>query len=497
MEYRARGIKKSFGGIAALKGVDFAARPRSVHAVIGENGAGKSTLLKILAGAMAPDEGSLEMDGELLEFTTTAQAQRQGIAMVSQELSLFPDIDLVGNLFPLGPPTRLGVIDRDEVERRSRDVLDDLGVHRHLRTPVGELKLAEQQLVEIARAVITDPKVLILDEPTSALDREDVGHVHQVLHVLKSRGVAVIYVSHILEDVMDHVDEITVLRDGEVAVAAAPAGSMTMSEMILAMVGRGIEARTAAPRVIVEGASLGVKDLEVGNANGVSFEVAPGEVVGLAGLAGAGHHDVFEALTGTAAVRSGEVILPTGHKNPDSIRSAVLDGVAVVPGDRKKLGLHLEAPIWENVAHVRSVALAGVAGVVRRQPLIDRASKRIEQLKIAAPSPTVPTSSLSGGNQQKVVFAKWAEAESSVILMDDPTRGIDVGGRTEVWALIDSLAETGAIQVVLSSDPLELASICHRVLVFRDGRIAAELTGEAITHANILEAMNRDLEIDG
>lgn len=480
-----------------MKGVDFAVSSRSVHALIGENGAGKSTLLKILAGAMTPDAGSLEMDERLVEFDSTAQSLAEGIAIVSQELSLFPDIDLIGNLFPQGAPTRLGFVDRGEVERRSRQILDDLGVARPLRTPVGDLDLSEQQLVEIARAVITDPRVLILDEPTSALDREDVGHVHDVLDVLRERGVAVIYVSHILEDVMDHVDLVTVLRDGEVALAGARADSLTMSEMISAMVGRTIEGRRPHPRpASVEGEPLTVSDLFAGAAHGVSFMLEPGEIVGLAGLAGAGHHEVFEALSGIDSAVSGEIRFPSGTVNPTTIRATVLEGVAIIPGDRKKLGLLLDAAIWENIAAVRSFALSPALGRVKRKPLLDRAERRIDQLRITAADASMPTASLSGGNQQKVVFAKWAEADSSVILMDDPTRGIDIGGRAEVWSLIDALSDSGAIQVVLSSDPLELASICHRVLVFRDGRIGAELIGEAITHANILEAMNRDLKAD-
>jgi len=490
--YRARGVRKSFGGITALRGVDFSVRPGSVQALIGENGAGKSTLLKILAGAMSPDEGTLELDGRQVAFSSTADALGEGIAIVSQELSLFPDVDILGNLFPLGPPTRRGLIDRREAHQLSHEVLTDLGVNRPLSTPVGELPLAERQLVEIARAVITQPRMLILDEPTSALDREDVGHVHSVLDVLRDRDVGVVYVSHILEDVLGHVDEITVLRDGQVVLDAVPASSLSMSDAITAMIGEAqeTEARRAAPVTAAAGPALTVEHLVAGVVDDVSFSVRPGEVVGLAGLAGAGQHEVFEALAGITPGSGGMVTLPSGAQNPTSIREAVRAGVAVVPGDRQKYGLHLESPIWENIAHVRSIALGGGARFVAREELERRAVERIERFAIAAPGPRFRAASLSGGNQQKVVFAKWAETEPSVVLMDDPTRGIDVGGRWAVWDLIEEVSAGGAVQVVLSSDPLELASVCHRVLVFRSGRIACELEGEVLDHGSILEAVN-------
>lgn len=492
MLYRARGVRKSFGGITALRGVDFSVRPGSVHALIGENGAGKSTLLKILAGAMSPDEGTLELDGRPVSFTSTAEALGEGIAIVSQELSLFPDVDILGNLFPLGPPTRRGLVDRREAHRLSHEVLTDLGVQRSLQTPVGELSLAERQLVEIARAVITNPRVLILDEPTSALNREDVGHVHEMLEVMRTRDVGVVYVSHILEDVFGHVDEITVLRDGQVVLDSVPASSLSMSDAIEAMIGDAHETEARRPSLgpVPEGAPLVVEHLSVGVVEDVSFTVRPGEVVGLAGLAGAGQHEVFEALAGITVPSAGSVALPSGVQNPATIREAVRAGVAVVPGDRKEHGLHLESPIWENIALVGSIAMGRAARLVPKQKLAVRAADRIERFGIAAPGPDFRAGSLSGGNQQKVVFAKWAETEPSVILMDDPTRGIDIGGRWSVWDLVDEMARGGAIQVVLSSDPLELASVCHRVLVFRNGRIACELEGDIIDHGSILEAIN-------
>jgi ABC-type sugar transport system ATPase subunit len=490
--YRAHGVHKSFGGITALRGVDFSVRPGSVHALIGENGAGKSTLLKILAGAMRPDEGVLELDGRQVSFGSTADALGEGIAIVSQELSLFPDVDIIGNLFPLGPPTRAGLVDRREAHRRSHEVLEDLGVDRTLATPVGELSLAERQLVEIARAVITKPRVLILDEPTSALDREDVGHVHAVLDVLRARDVGVVYVSHILEDVFGHVDEITVLRDGQVVLEAVPAPSLSMTDAIAAMIGDSPETGVRRAPVVEAGPgpALVVEHLASGAADDVSFTIGPGEVVGLAGLAGAGQHGVFDALAGISPPSGGSVTLPSGVRNPASIRAAVRAGVAVVPGDRTRYGLHLEAPIWENISLVRSIALGSGRRLVPQQALEKRAIGRIEQFGIVAPGPRFVAASLSGGNQQKVVFAKWAEVEPSVILMDDPTRGIDVGGRWSVWDLIDEMAADGAIQVILSSDPLELASVCHRVLVFRNGRIVGELEGGTLDHGTILEAIN-------
>ncbi len=494
MAYRARAITKAYGGIVALRDVDFEVTPGSVHALIGENGAGKSTLLKILAGALQPDTGSLELDGRDVTFASSARALESGIALVSQELSLFPDVDILGNLFPLDPPTRRGFIDRSEAARKSREVLSDLGLHHRLDEPVGTLPLAERQLVEIARAVVADPRVLILDEPTSALDTNDASRVHDVLQVLRERDVAVIYVSHILEDVLGHCDLITVLRDGAVVAAATPASDLDISEAIAAMVGDDLAGTVEAQRRTYtthsDGQRLVVDDLHVGGVSDVSFSVEAGEVVGLAGLAGAGQQAVFDALAGITPASDGEIVLPGGVKNPPNVRSAVRNGVAIVPGDRKSHGLQLEDTIWENTSQVRSLALGRTGWRIRPRELRQRARARMQELAVKAESVDSPVASLSGGNQQKVVFAKWAEADPLLILMDDPTRGIDVGGRASVWSLIDRLANDGKILILLSSDPFELAYLCSRVLVFRSGRLSAELEGDDITHSAILAAIN-------
>src|SRR4051794_29226858 len=500
----ARGVRKSYGGVVALAGADLKGRAGSVHALLGENGAGKSTLVKAIAGALTPDAGTLTLDGREVRFTSTADAVHHGVAVVSQELNVFGDLDVLANLYPMRELTRGPFVQRAAMARRAEPVLADLGLDVPLRTPVDDLTLAQRQLVEIAKALLTDPRVLILDEPTSALGRGSTETLFDILRVLRDRQVGVVFVSHILEDVMALCDEVTVLRDGEMAMRAQPRSMLTVPAIVEAMLGQRAEAAAAAAeappdaalreqvgealRTGMTGRGLELSEAAVaGRLEPFTLSVAPGDVVGLAGVAGAGHHTVLELVSGLRRPDSGWVMLPNGRPVPHGLRAAIRAGVALVTGDRRRLGLMLDKPVWENVAQVR---LALARGVVRRGELRRRAAAQVSALRIRTTGLDQPAGRLSGGNQQKVVFAKWLQAAPSVVALDDPTRGVDVGAKAEMHALIRSTAQAGAPVLICSTDIDELAALCDRVVVLRRGRVVVELGGAALrTHA-ILSAMN-------
>jgi len=506
----AHGISKSYGGVHALAGANLVVRAGTVHALLGENGAGKSTLVKIIAGALPADAGTLRLDGNEVSFATTADAAAHGVAVVSQELNLFEDLDLLSNLYPQREPRRGPFVDRAEMARRARPVLKDLGLgDMPLRRKVGLLSLAQRQLVEVAKALVTNPRVLVLDEPTSALEAASTALLMDVVRVLRERQVAVVYVSHILQEVMALSDDVTVLRDGHVVMEARSMAELSMPTIVAAMLGEHDEtsshAAARAPRAASvaaaidssaaaaggAGAELRCKSLSVaGSLNNVSFTATPGEIVGLTGLTGAGHHTVLELVTGQRSADSGELVFPGGKRAPRKLRGAIASGVALVTGDRKRFGLMLDKPVWDNIAQVRSIALHRDGLLISKRRLRAAAEAQIRALRIRTPSANEETGRLSGGNQQKVVFAKWLDAKPSIVVLDDPTRGVDVGAKVEMHTLIRAAADGNALILLNSTDLEELASVCDRVLVFFQGQICAELSREDLSVRNVLESMN-------
>jgi ABC-type sugar transport system ATPase subunit len=505
----AREISKSYGGVHALDGVDFVVRAGTVHALLGENGAGKSTLVKIIAGALRADTGTLRLDGRDVSFATTADAAVQGVGVVSQELNLFEDLDLLSNLYPQREPLRGPFVDRAEMTRRARPVLRDLGLGDiPLRRKVGELSLAQRQLVEIAKALVPNPQVLVLDEPTSALEVASTALLMDVVRVLRERRVAVVYVSHILQEVMALSDEVTVLRDGRVVMAVTAMKDLSMPTIVAAMLGEhdlasgppptapraeSVEAAIDSSAARAEGADAELRLDSVGVSgalHGVSFVAARGEIVGLTGLTGAGHQAVIELITGQRHAESGELTFPGGKRAPRNVRGAIAAGVAFVSGDRKRFGLMLDKPIWDNIAQVRAIALRREGPLIRVGRLRDAAHRQIHALRIRARSADDEAGRLSGGNQQKVVFAKWLDARPSIMVLDDPTRGVDVGAKIEMHTLIRAAANANAVVLLNSTDLDELVTVCDRVLIFFQGQVCAELSGDALTVRNILESTN-------
>ena len=490
--YALTGVTKHYGGVTALAGVDFAVHPGIVHAVVGENGAGKSTLMKIMAGAEQPDSGQLVLKGSRVHFRNVKQANDRGIAIVFQELSLFPELDVLSNLFILREPISRGVLQRGEMERRARPVADELGLHVPLSAAVRRLTLGEQQLVEIAKALLADANVLIFDEPNSALNAAETERLFGVLRQLRARGVAVLFISHRLEEVFEIADVITVVRNGLI-ITTTDRASATIPQIVSQMIGRTYSEVTTRRRSGSRpaGDALKLDGVSVAEAvEDVSLVASPGEIVGLAGLEGSGVAAVLDCIFGLAPLRAGCVTLPDGRSAPRSIPEAVHAGVAMVPADRRDEGLMLGQDILSNITQVTAGALHRFGFILRRDQMAQAAESRSRDLHIVADSMAGPVSSLSGGNQQKVVIAKWLEADPRVVLLNDPTRGVDVGAKEEIYTIIESLAAVGRIVLFTSTELSEYVRLCDRVIVFYRGRTCGELAGSEISTHRLLEAIN-------
>ncbi len=480
------GVTKSFGGVHALRGVDFHLRRGEVHALVGENGAGKSTLMKILAGNHRADAGQVALEGRVRHFDAPRDAQSAGIAIVHQELSLVPDLTIAENIFAGREPTRaLGFVDRAKLHAGAREALAQLGLHLPTDSLVRHIDVAMRQMVEIAKAISLDCKVLILDEPTSALTDRETALLFQVIRRLRERGVGVIYISHKLGEVFEIADRVTVLRDGQL-VGTVETTEVTPDDIVRMMVGRELSnlfnEKGRAPGEVV----LEVKGLTREPAfRDVSFSLRAGEITGLAGLVGAGRTEVARALFGVDRPDAGEVLLAGKPLRARSPEEAIAHGIAYLPEDRKEQGLFLEMSVRANVvaASLREHARNGFLSPAAQ----DRTAERMrERMRIKTSSVEAPVDSLSGGNQQKVLFGKWLARELKVFLVDEPTRGIDVGAKSEVHALLRELADSGVAVLVISSELPEVIGAADRVLVMHEGRLVGEVGPAEMTEESIM-----------
>jgi len=484
-----RGITKSFAGNTVLAGVSLTARAGEVHALVGENGAGKSTLMKILAGVHQPDAGEILIDGEPRVFARPADALARGVAMIYQELSLAPHLTVAENIFLGREPlklARIGLINTRELNSRARSMLNDFGFEIDPRSRVGRLSAADRQLVEITRAVVEAKRVIVMDEPTSSLTNQEVAELFRLIRDLKSRGLAVIYISHRLEELPEIADRLTVLRDGR-AVYTGPWGGITTDEMIRHMAGRELK-EIFPPRTRGVGeVKLRVTGLtRAPKFENVSFEARAGEVVGVAGLAGAGRTELVEAIFGAHPAEGGEIEFGDEKITAARPNASVARGLSLLTEDRKRTGLCLNLPLATNItlANVRAL----VRGVrLQRKAEFNAANAFIRKLGIRPPSPARLVGRLSGGNQQKSLLARWLFANSQVFLLDEPTRGVDVAARSEIYREINELAEAGAAIVMVSSDLPELLGMSDRILVMRRGRVVAELDAKMTSQEEILK----------
>jgi ribose transport system ATP-binding protein len=470
---RLTAIAKSFGGVRALRGVDFDVQSGEVHALIGENGAGKSTLMRVLGGEMPPNSGEIRVDGKITELHGPRAARAHGIAIIHQELALAPDLSVAENIF-LGELS--GVISWGALRRRAAELIASLGFDIDPGRRVSSLAVAHQQVVEIAKALSRKVKIIVFDEPTAVLSAQDAARLHEIIGRLRAEGVGVVYISHRLEEILSISDRVTVMKDGQV-VATKPAAELTIDAMIRMMVGRPMAALfpEKGPRTIGE-ERLAVRDLQAGRlVRGVTFSVRAGEIVGLGGLVGSGRTEVARVIFGADPLESGVILLDGKEEKIRSPKDAVEAGVCLVPEDRKGQGVVLDAPVRINVTMARLSVVVNRFGFVRQALERKLVGDLAGSLKLKASRIDAAVSTLSGGNQQKVVLAKWFHAGGNVIILDEPTRGVDVGAKSEIYAIVLKLAEAGKAVLVISSEHQELFGLCDRILVMGEGQLRGEL----------------------
>ena len=473
---RLEGVSKSFGGVRVLRDVDFDVRPGEVHALLGENGAGKSTLIKIIAGTHAPDGGVIRLGDEELKAITPRAATRAGIATVYQELLLFPDLTVAENVF-LGhaPRTGHGTLDWGRMRREARELLDSLDSHDlDVDVNVGALSVANRQRIEIAKALSQDARVLIMDEPTAALADADVKRLMAVIKRLRERGVGIVYVSHKLPEIFELADRVTVLRDGAL-IGTRPVSEVDEAALVAMMVGREVDRLFPKPHPKIGETVLKVSNLSFGDrVRDISFELRRGEILGVAGLVGSGRTELALTIFGITPATSGTIEIGGGPVAISSPGQACRLGIAYVPEDRGHQGLVRPMSIGQNIS---MASLGNVASgiFIRFAAETRRAVASIGQLGIRARGPDQVVGQLSGGNQQKVVLGKWLETSPRILIMDEPTRGIDVGAKAEIHALMGRLAEQGLAILMISSELPEVLGMSDRVLVMHGGRLVSTI----------------------
>ncbi|WP_183432398.1 sugar ABC transporter ATP-binding protein [Mesorhizobium sp. RMAD-H1] len=478
-----RNINKTFGAVRALSGVSLSVRAGEVHALMGENGAGKSTLMKVLSGAYRADPGGeILINGQPVQTGNPIKAKASGIAVIYQELSLAPNLTVAQNMFLGAEPSRFGLIDHRANERKAQPILERLGVGFSASAPIGELSLGERQMVEIARALTTNARIIVMDEPTTSLTTRETDRLFEVIASLKAHGIAVIYISHRMEEVYQLADRVSVLRDSTY-VGTLDRSQLSASRLVSMMVGRDLSSfykkehrSPSSERKVV----LSVRDMSDGfRVHNCSFDVRAGEVVAMAGLVGSGRTELARLIFGADHRRSGTISVDGRQQDIRNPRDAMAAGIAYLTEDRKGLGLFLDMSISENIN-------IGVIGQdARAGSLLDfkaagrRADKAVGDLAIRTKSTSINVGALSGGNQQKVLLARLLETRPRVVILDEPTRGVDVGAKSEIYRIIDDLAQNGIAILVISSDLPEVVGIADRVLVMREGRIAGEIVASA------------------
>lgn len=486
------GVTKVYGKIAAIEGVNFSVLPGEVHALIGENGAGKSTLLNVLSGVREATSGSVKVDGEPVDMKSPLSARKAGIAMIHQELQLVPELTVVQNMF-LGRDITKGkglFVDKDAQIRKARDVLRQLDDSIDPNVPIKVLRVAQQQIVEIARALMDDAKVLAMDEPTSSLTPTEFERLAEIIADLKLMGVGLIYVSHKMDEIFRICDRATILRDGK-QVGVVNICDETPDTIVSKMIGREIEAVShksyVSDKDILRTENLGSE----GSVSPINLSVKAGEVLGIAGLVGAGRTELLKLIAGIDPKTSGEIYVDGNLIEKHSVQSSIKAGIGLVPEDRKKEGIVKDQTIKVNVA-LPSMKRFTSSGLIQQTTLSEKVYQVMSDLNLRPLDINKHIGDLSGGNQQKGIIGRWVAADCRVFLFDEPTRGIDVGAKSEIYNLIEKLAKKGKAIIVVSSEMPEIIRVSDRVLVMREGRVAAELVGEHINEENIAQAAIND-----
>lgn len=486
MQIEMRGIDKSFGGNAVLKSAGFLLDHGEIHALMGENGAGKSTLMKILTGVYTKDAGTVIVDGKEVCYKNPQEAEKAGIVFIHQELNVLFDLTVEENMF-LGKEIKkkLGVCDKKAMRAEVKKILDKLGVAIDPGQRMNELSVGQQQMIEIAKALMVDAQVIIMDEPTAALTQSETSVLFEVVKSLRKKGVSIVYISHRMEEIFELCDRITVLRDGSY-IGTKKISETDMNDVVKMMIGREIGERYPARNAKIGDIAFEVKNLTCpGVFENVSFQVHAGEVLGVSGLMGAGRTEIMQAIFGNMPHVTGEIFMngqKIQNRNP---QEAMKNGIGFITEDRKVEGLMLEESIMKNIsiANLGRISRGGVLNKGAEDALVKRG---IEELHIKCFGPQHECSNLSGGNQQKVVFAKWIYTEPKVLILDEPTRGVDIGAKKEIYNIINELAEKGVAIIMVSSELPEVLGMSDRVMVVREGLVRGILNREEANQENIM-----------
>jgi ribose transport system ATP-binding protein len=486
-----KNIFKSFGGVKALSDVSLQVEPGEVHALIGENGAGKSTLMKILAGAITKDSGEIIIDGSAAEYSSPKKALEMGVSVIYQELNLVPDLTVAENIFLDAIPSKRGFVDWRLMNRESKKLMKDLGTEISAKTRIMDMSVARQQMVEIAKAIKNQSKIVVFDEPSAVLGVKDSEILFEQIAKLKAQGIAVIYISHRLDEILRITDRVTVLRDGRY-ITTKNTSELTLEEIVVHMTGkeyRSISRDDAAEEnkndIVLEVKNISTKAL----VNNVSFHIRKGEVLGLAGLVGSGRSETARAIFGADPRSGGEIFIHGKKVRIKNPKQAKKHGIGFVMEDRKTAGLHLKLPIYENVTMTNLLKYKKL-GFIRRKGQWKQVNTFRDLLQIKTDNIKNPVLSLSGGNQQKVSIAKWMHIEPEILILDEPTRGVDVGAKGEIYKLINILKEQGKAILLISSEFAEILGLSDRVMVIKNGEVKGEFTGVQIrSDSSVLDAL--------
>ena len=480
------GITKEFPGVRALDHVELQLEKGTVHALMGENGAGKSTLMKILMGIYQPDEGEITLKGQTVKIDNPKKALKMGISMIHQELMPIPDMSVADNIFLYDYPAKKGFVQKSVLYKKTEELFRELGIEGvSSRVFMKELSQAQMQMVEIAKAVSAKADVIIMDEPTSAISDHEVENLFRIICTLRSKGVGILYISHKMDEIFKISDYITVLRDGQY-IDSAPSDKLNQEKLVRLMVGRELKSIYDRHPSVTGEVMLEVKHLKCkGVCEDVSFKLHKGEVLGFAGLVGAGRTEIMEAVFGMRKLQGGDIIKEGKKLKICNVRDAIDYGLALASEDRKKFGLFLELPISYNIT-ISWLKHLQKSGIVNRRGEREKAGNLSKDLRIKSSSIKTRVGKLSGGNQQKVVLAKWLLTEPDILILDEPTRGIDIGAKKEIYTLIEQLAREGKGVIVISSEMPELIGISDRIITVHEGAVKGNYTGTEITQERIM-----------
>ncbi len=478
-------IVKNYPGVKALDGVDFELKKGEVHALVGENGAGKSTIIKIIAGAITPNSGKIIVEGKEFSAMSPALAKECKIEVIYQELMLFNELCVAENIFFGREPKKGIFVDYKKMHREAKEIFAKIGLEIDTKTHIKNLGIAYQQIVEIGKAISRNGKILIMDEPSAPLTTREMKALYEIVKTLKAQGVSIIYISHRMEEIFDICDRVTVLRDGKY-IATKDVKDTSRKELIKLMVGRALTETYPEKNSFTEQCALSVNNITNKKLRNVSFSLKKGEILGIGGLVGAGRTELARAIFGADSIDSGEIIIDGEKALISKPKNAINSGIGLIPEDRKQQGLLLELPIFNNIT-IASLDNFSKTPFVNKKRENEISNELCESLKVKTPSISQYVKNLSGGNQQKVVLAKWMAKNSNILIFDEPTRGIDVGARMEIYELMVEMTKQGKSIIMISSDMPELIGMSDRILVMRHGEITGELLGDNITQENILD----------